>query len=452
MLSSQKFFYNIDLINMERKALTIAGSDSGGGAGIQADLKTFSAFGVYGMTAITSITAQNTLEVAEIYDLPNYIIKKQIECVVEDIGVDACKTGMLSNERVIKVVAKTLQKYDFPIVVDPVMVAKSGAHLLKKDAIDSLINYIIPISYVITPNKQEAEVISGIKINKKDDAKRAAKEIVKLGANAVIIKGGHIGKEANDLLYYKGKFIEYKGKKIKGCTHGTGCSFSAAIAANLAKGYELKEAVKISKDFISIAIEYGNRIGHGHCPVNPIAWLSIQAEKWKAYVELSNAVDEILSKNIVDFIPEVGMNFAYALPNARKIEDVVAIEGRIVRAGKKAIAGKVKFGSSSHLARAILKIMEFDSNTRAVMNIRYDEKFIKKLMKEFSVSFYDRMEEPEKIRKIEGATIPWGIEKAIKRIKKVPDVIYHKGDIGKEPMILIFGKNPKDVLRKFDKL
>ncbi len=439
---------------MIARALTIAGSDSGGGAGIEADLKTFSAFDVYGMVAITSITAQNTVEVAEIFDLPPSMVRKQIECVADDIGVDSAKTGMLSNEKIIKEVAQTLKKYDFPVVVDPVMISKSGAYLLRQDAIDSFIKYILPISYVITPNKHEAERLSNIKIRNKNDAKKAAKEIIKLGANAVVIKGGHIGRGATDLLYYEGKFIEYKGRRIKGCTHGTGCSFSAAITANLAKGHDLKEAVKIAKDFISKAIEYGVKVGHGYCPVNPTIWVAMPAEKWRMYEELKIALEKLLKKEIVDFIPEVGMNFAYALPNAKKIEDVLAIEGRIVKVGKKARAGEIKFGASSHLARAILKVMEYDENVRAVMNIRYDENIINEInkRKSFVVSYYNRMEEPEEIKKKEGGTVPWGIKRAIERIKKVPDIIYHKGDIGKEPMILIFGKNPTDVLKKFEVL
>jgi len=435
------------------KALTIAGSDSGGGAGIQADLKTFASFGVHGMSAITSITAQNTVGVEAIFDLPPWLVKKQIECLAEDIGIDAAKTGMLSNKEIVRGVANTLKKYDFPVVVDPVMIAKSGAYLLKEDAIDAFIKYILPIAFVITPNKHEAERLSGIKIKNREDAKKAAKEIKKLGAEAVIIKGGHM-QVATDLLYYKGKFIEYKGKKIKGCTHGTGCSFSAAITANLAKGLELEKAIFIAKKFITMAIQYGEKIGHGHCPVNPLAYMAKNAEKWKVYEELYEAVEELKKKNIVDFIPEVGMNFAYALPMpyAKSIDDVLGIEGRIVRAGKKAKAGEIKFGASRHLAKAILKAMEFDSNVRAVMNIKYDEDVLKRLRRRFSVSFYDRQEEPEEIKKKEGATIPWGIENAIRRAGKIPDIIYHKGDVGKEPMILIFGKNPKDVLRKFDEI
>ena len=296
------------------KALTIAGSDSGGGAGIEADLKTFASFNVHGMAALTSVTAQNTRGVEAIKDLPASMVKKQIECVVDDIGVDAAKTGMLSNSRIIKTVASTLEKYEFPVVVDPVMIAKGGAHLLQEEAMDDMMNYIIPVATVITPNRYEAERISGMKIRRKEDARKAARKIAGMGAEAVIIKGGHMGRDATDILYHKGKFYEYRGKRIKGCTHGTGCSFSAAITANLALGKNLKESVEIAKKFITIAIEYGERIGHGHCPVNPAAWMGKDAERWRVYEELSNSIEILMEKNIVDLIPEVGMNFAYSLP------------------------------------------------------------------------------------------------------------------------------------------
>ncbi len=437
-----------------KKALTIAGSDSGGGAGIEADLKTFASFGVHGMAAITSVTAQNTMGVEAIKDLPPSMVRKQIECVAEDMGIDAAKTGMLSNASIIKAVAKTVEKYDFPLVVDPVMIAKGGAHLLKEEAMDTLMGSIVPLATVITPNRFEAERLSGMKIRSREDARKAARKIARMGAEAVIIKGGHLGRKATDILYHKGKFYEYEGKRIKGCTHGTGCSFSAAIAANLALGNDLKESVAIAKKFITMGIAYGVEIGHGHCPVNSIAWLQKDAERWRVFNKLGMAVERLMEKDIANFIPEVGMNFAYALPALylRNENDVAAIEGRIVRAGSRARRGEIKFGASRHLARALMKAMEFDEGVRAVMNIRFDVSILKKARKKMLISFYDRREEPEEVKKKEGATLPWGIESAIRKAGRMPDVIYHEGDVGKEPMILIFGKDPEDVLSKFERI
>jgi len=442
-----------------RKALTIAGSDSGGGAGIEADLKTFSAFGVHGLVAITSVTAQNTQEVRAIYDVKPEIVAKQIEAVVEDIGVDAAKTGMLSNAEIIKAVAETVKKYDFPLVVDPVMIAKSGAPLLREDAMDTLIEKIIPLAKVVTPNRPEAEKLSGIKIKSLEDAKRAAKIIVEeLGAEGAIVKGGHLGlSEAVDVLYFNGEFKEYRAPFVEGCTHGTGCSFSAAIAANLAKGKGLEEAVRIAKEFTTMGIYYGAKIGHGHCPVNQNAWIEIPAEKWRVYESLSKAVKELITiESLPQHVPEVGMNFVYALPKlyAKSKDDVAGVKGRIVKFGNtvKPVGG-IEFGASDHLARAILTFMEFFPEVRSALNLKYNEELIKKASSlGFKVSFYDRKEEPEGIKAKEGGTIPWGIKTAIERINDKPDLIYHLGDWGKEPMLLIFGESPKVTLRKLKML
>lgn len=442
--------------------LTIAGSDSGGGAGIEADLKTFAALGVHGTVAITSVTAQNTYEVRATYDLPPHIVVKQIEAVADDMGIDAAKTGMLSNSEIIKAISEVVKNYGFPLVVDPVMIAKSGAPLLKQEAIETLIKNLIPIATVVTPNKMEAEKITSIKINSISDAKKAAKYIVEeLGAKAAVVKGGHIaGDKSTDVLYYDGKYIEMSSPRIyNACTHGTGCGFSAAIAAELAKGKSIDQAVKSAKEFITSAIKYSYKIGKGFCPINPLAWVNIPAERYKVLNTLKNAV-EILEKNgekIVKYVPEVQINLVMALPKiySKDINDVAGILGRIVRYGKTIKAsGPPAFGASKHLAKAVLKIMEYHPTVRASMNLRYDNELIKVAKKlGFKVSYYDRREEPNEVKKVEGATIPWGIEQALKKINyEVPDIIYHLGDWGKEPIINVFGRDALDVVKKVLKL
>ena len=231
------------------RALTIAGSDSGGGAGIQADLKTFAALGVHGMSALTAITAQNTREVTMVHDIPIEMIKEQIRVVVEDIGVDAVKTGMLHTSEIIEAVASELRKIDAPLVVDPVMVAKSGARLLREDAVKSLIEELIPLATVLTPNAGEAEALTGFKIKNLEDQKRAAEKISELGVEAVVVKGGHIpGEKVIDVLYFDGEFKTYESRRIKSKnTHGTGCCFASATAAELAKNTPIPEAVDVAK-------------------------------------------------------------------------------------------------------------------------------------------------------------------------------------------------------------
>ncbi len=446
---------------MIRKALTVAGSDSGGGAGIQADLKTFAALGVHGLAVITSITAQNTYEVRAVYDLPLQIIEAQFRAVVEDIGVDAAKTGMLSNSDVVVLVANLIKSYGITLVVDPVMVAKSGTTLLREDAVDALVKYLIPVSTIVTPNKDEAEKITGITIQSIEDAKRAAKYIVEeLGAKAAVVKGGHIeGAESIDILYHNGRFKEFRAKRIETrATHGTGCVFSAAITAELAKGKPIDEAVKVAKEFVTMAIEYGLPIGRGYGPVNPIAWLAIPAERYNVTSNLQKAVELIEEHGdlVAQLVPEVGMNIVMALPKpyARGLNDVAGVMGRIVRVGNKVRAvGPIAFGASKHMARAVLKAMEFDERIRAAANIRFDEKLIKIAESlGFRVSFYDRSQEPPEIKNVEGASIPWGIEQAVKRVGSVPDIVYHRGDWGKEPMINVFGFDAIDVVEKILRL
>ena len=259
------------------RTLTIAGSDSGGGAGIQADLKTFSALGCYGMSAITAVTAQNTVAVTAIHELPTEIITKQIDAVIEDIGVDAVKIGMLSAPAIISTVAKRLVAHRIDrVVLDPVMVAKGGDKLLRDDAIDALKTELLPLATVITPNIPEAEVLSAQRIETKTDMEAVARALVKTGPEAILVKGGHFDGEFSDdclLLHKNGdeKIHWFDEKRIDSPnTHGTGCTLSSAITAYLAKGCDIFDAVKNAKDYISKAIFAGSeyKIGNGHGPVH----------------------------------------------------------------------------------------------------------------------------------------------------------------------------------------
>jgi hydroxymethylpyrimidine/phosphomethylpyrimidine kinase len=254
------------------RALTIAGSDSGGGAGIQADLKTFTAFNVYGMSVITSITAQNTKSVIGISDTSPDFVELQIDAVVGDIGVDAVKTGMLSNERIVLSVAKKIKQYGIEkFVVDPVMRAKGGDSLLKKEAEIALKDGLLPLAYIVTPNIHEADLLSGIRIRSVEDMKLAAKKIRTLGPKNVLVKGGHLDstQEAIDVLFDGSEFHKYRAPRIDTKnTHGTGCTYSAAICAGLAKGFHILDAVEDAKEYVTQAIRYSFNLGKGHGPLN----------------------------------------------------------------------------------------------------------------------------------------------------------------------------------------
>ncbi|RIW38326.1 bifunctional hydroxymethylpyrimidine kinase/phosphomethylpyrimidine kinase [Bacillus salacetis] len=257
------------------KSLTIAGSDSGGGAGIQADLKTFQELDVYGMSVLTAVTAQNTLGVQGVYPVLLEAVERQLKSIADDLAPQAVKTGMLFDSEVIRMVAGAIKEFDWlNIVVDPVMIAKGGSPLLQKDAVEALKTELIPLARVITPNIPEAEVITGMKIDTMDRRKEAAKTIIDLGAQSVVIKGGHENTEiARDLFFDGEQFETISAPRINTKnTHGTGCTFSAAIAAELAKGHSLCESVHTAKTFIQSAIQYELGIGSGHGPTNHWAY------------------------------------------------------------------------------------------------------------------------------------------------------------------------------------
>ena len=251
-------------------ALTIAGSDCSGGAGIQADMKTMTMNGVYAMSAITALTAQNTTGVRAIQESTPDFLKQQIDAIFEDIYPDAVKIGMVSSVELIRVIAERLRYYDAKnVVVDPVMVATSGSALLKDDAVQTLIEELLPISTLITPNIPEAKILSGLSIETKEDMEAAAKQIGDEHHCAVLLKGGHNINDANDLLYANGESLWFTGKRIDNPnTHGTGCTLSSAIASNLAKGFTLTESVQRAKDYISGALEAMLNLGEGSGPMN----------------------------------------------------------------------------------------------------------------------------------------------------------------------------------------
>lgn len=260
-----------------KQILTIAGSDSGGGAGIQADIKAISANGGFAMSAITSVTAQNTVAVTDAFDLPIPLIDAQLDAVFTDFEVASVKTGMLSSSTIVKTVARKLREYTpEAIVVDPVMISKSKFPLLKAEAINSLRHELIPIATVITPNVYEAELLAEQEIQTIDDAKTAAKTIANLGCKAVLVKGGHLDDEkATDVLYYDGDWSFFEAARVKTKnTHGTGCTYSAAIATHLALGKDLIAAIGDAKTYITHAIQHALDIGKGHGPTNHFYFLT----------------------------------------------------------------------------------------------------------------------------------------------------------------------------------
>ena len=438
-----------------RRVLTIAGSDSGGGAGIQADLKAITCLGGYGMSVLTALTAQNTVGVHGIHEVPTPFVEKQIDSVLSDIGADAVKTGMLANGEIIEAIARKLKQYRIRrIVVDPVMVAKSGDFLLRKDAQDALVKRLLPLATVVTPNLLEASVLTGFRIHSVEGMKKAAQRIHQLGSKAVVVKGGHLQGMAIDIFYDGHRYHELISARIETKnTHGTGCTFASAIATLLAAGDPVPEAVKKAKTFITLAIRAGLPLGAGSGPTNPFAFVLREMERYRVVQELRRAMGLLKEEKIGSLIPEVSSNLGYALPYAEGPEDVAAFPGRIVRFGESVVSvGDPEFGASQHIASIILTAMNSHPECCSAMNIRYSRDNVARLRgRGFLVAYFDRRLEPKRVKQEEGSSLEWGVRDVLKKARRIPDFIYDEGDVGKEPMIRVLGRDPMDVVGKIVK-
>ena len=439
-------------------ALSIAGSDSSGGAGIQADIKTMSALGIYSCTVITALTAQSTSNVDYILPLGAQIIKKQIKSVLSDIPINAIKIGMVYNNEIITAVSHVLNHSKIPIVLDPIISAGTGAQLLQKEFVKDFKSKLVPICDVITPNIHEAETLSEIKIKTEKDIRNAASKIQELGAKNVIVKGGHFRNDNETIvdivLDEHGKFTVFKNPRMKIVeTHGSGCNFSAAVTSFLALKYPVINACFLANKYVHRSILKTVKIGKGIPVNNPISKMYEESCRYQVIEDLGIAVENLVNmKNFADLIPETQSNLVYAIPNARRIEDVAGVNGRIVKAGDKSVpTSGIKFGASKHVASSILEYMKTNQIIRSALNIKNDKNIIITCKKLFTVSFYERNFEPRKIKETEGNSISWGIKMALLKNPDA-DIIYHSGDIGKEPMIIIFGQGPQDVVDKVKKI
>ncbi|WP_457570988.1 bifunctional hydroxymethylpyrimidine kinase/phosphomethylpyrimidine kinase [Desulfovulcanus sp.] len=439
--------------------LTIAGSDSGGGAGIQADLKTITVLGGYGLSVITALTAQNTKEVAGICAPDSGFVLKQLQTVLSDFPVAAAKTGMLFSSQIIEEVSKGLKDKEFPLVVDPVCVSGSGHKLLEEEALKKLKEKILPLADLLTPNRFEAEILSGVtSIQGEDELFLALEKLLALGPKAVLLKGGHFqGQEMVDWLAMKGKepVSIKRSKVITQNTHGTGCTLSAAIATFLGQGFDLCCAVEKARDYLQLTLKAGFDLGAGNGPVNHLASLTKLECKEKVIKQLVEVRKEILKReNFHLLIPEVRMNIALALPWPEKIKDVAAFEGRIFNTSDgQVIIGWPAFGASSHMAKVVLAANRINPKIHCAANIRYTQQIVEAVEKAgFTMAWFDRQNEPKDLKEKEGSTLEWGTYAALSDHPHPEQVvaIADKGEVGKEPMIRIIGEDTKDVMRKLD--
>ena len=417
--------------------LSIGGSDPSSGAGIQSDIKTFENHGVYGLTVITAITSQNTKKISKILPISSGIIKSQLESVLNDFKIDAIKIGMLYNKSIIKIVHSVIKKQKCPIVVDPIIESTTKTILLKKSAIKDYKKMIIPLATIITPNKQEAKILAGT-----SDIQEAAKKIQRLGAKNVIITGYNESKKViEDFVLESGKEYILKGKKIEIINHGSGCNYSASIASSLALKKSIHDVAQHAKEYVFQSIKNSKKVGKG---VN-VTYKKIS----KIQKELSNSIIDFQNiKNSSKLIPECQTNFVFSKIKPKKINNVLGVSGRLVKAGNKIIqAGELTYGGSQHVATAVIEVSKKFPEIRSAINIKYEPSLITKAKKQgMKVISYDREKESKNSKQKENSSISWGISSCLKSTK--PDIIYHKGDMGKEPMIIILGTNPEQVVKK----
>ncbi len=432
---------------MKRIALTIAASDTSGGAGIQADLRAFSIAGVHGYSVITCLTAQTPDKVYSIIPLDAEHVENQVEKILDKVRPDAIKIGMVYSKEILSYIADLIEDRELkPIVADPVFKASDGTELCEKGYIDVYERKMLPLADLLTPNLEEAKILAGGEMSQED----LLKAIHEKGSRNVLLKGGHFEeKESTDILFDGKKIYRFSLPRILGYRcHGTGCTFSSLIAGNLAKGRGLKESIDLAKRVLWSMILNSYSIAGNKTRIlgEPIKFdippPDLGKEEFDIWFSLNKAVKELIKILSPEIIPEVGINIGYALRNAKNKNNICALDGRITKAKT---YGTPKFGASKHIASIILTAMKYDRNKRSAMNIRYSEEIVKRFEeKGFLVSYFEREKEPDQER----STMEWGTKIAIERLGRVPDVIWDKGGHGKEPMIRVIGNDPFDLVSK----
>jgi len=444
---------NIEIV---KSALTIAGSDPSGGAGIQADLKTFSAHQIFGQSVITSLTSQNSLGVVATDAIADTVVDRQLQSIFADTKPQAAKTGMLGNEAIVEVVAKALKRHRVRnLIVDPVIRSSSGKSLLTAKGVQILKERLLPLALCVTPNIKEAELLSGMKIKSPADRLKAARAILKLGVKSVLITGGHLRGQPEDFFYDAGRpWLLSSPRLTDEDMHGTGCVLSAAITAGLAGGKKLRDAIAESKTFISNAILGGVRAGKGTACVDPMASLYQDRERLELLDRVTAAMDELKNAKIGDLIPEVQSNLAVGLKAARGYQDVIGIPGRIIKLGSDIVTlSPPQFAGSRHVADIVLTAMAHDPSKRAVMNIKYTDELIKVCKRlKFTIGSFDRGKEPKRVKEKEGSSLEWGTDTAIKKCGFVPDIIFDLGGVGKEEMIRVIAEDIDSLVEKILKI
>ncbi len=429
-----------------RTALTVAGSDSVGGAGIQADIKAMASLGVHATSVITAVTAQNTRRVSRIFPMPADMVQSQLDAVLSDCDIKAVKTGMLYNAEIVGVVADAFEDHDVPLIVDPVMVATVGDELYDRTFVRAVREKLIPICELVTPNRHEAEVLAGMKIRNEDDATFACEIIGKEGSS-VLLKGGHMN-SANvvDYLYLSSEISRIRNPRLPyDAGHGSGCTLSSFITANMANGLDLVTSVLESRKMMQESLRTQYAVGKGVPVVNTQVTLARKDDSDKVAVlrELDDAVGKVCRTMPAELVPRTGMNFAYAKKGAKGPEEIAAVDGRItVGDGTLKRNGQVRFGAAEHMSFVLLEAMKTDPEARGLLEFAAAEEFVEDME--------DAGLEVALIRR-RGNSIAETVRTAISSSRKFPDALADISD-RRNVSISVLGRNPADVLSKMDRI
>ena len=439
---------------MRPTVLAVAASDPDGCAGIGADVRILFTLGCHPLTVLTAATVQNTKKFYSAEPISPKTIAKQIDAVYDDVRVDAVKIGLVGSADGAEAIARSLRKNKAKnIIVDPVIYVQAGEKKVVDDAtIASIARNLIPISTVLTPNAAEARELTGIAVVDGASAKAAAKKIVGMGAKSVIVKGIVKGTRIIDIFYDGRAFRLFEKDKISTHgTHGGGCVFSSAIAAGLAKGRSVEEAVELAEKVIESSILHSFKIGKGMSAVAPMG----DDGKREVLADLYEALALLESEpKVASLLPEVGMNLGYALEGAKSVDDVAAVSGRIRNAdGRASSLGIVSFGASSHVARMILEMRKFDRSVRAAVNMAAHKPILSACRKmRMRIAYADRTSEPRRVAEKEGASLPWSVRETMGGAKGSIDAIHFSEAIGREESLVLFGSNPAALAKKVIRL
>jgi hydroxymethylpyrimidine kinase/phosphomethylpyrimidine kinase len=437
-----------------KHVLTIAGHDLSSGAGITKDLEIFLALGLHPLSIPTSFVIQGPGGVSDLFPTPPKPFSRMLKTASDEVQLDGIKIGVLGETRQAKAVSFFLKECrEKPIVVDPVLSSKNGFRLISDDGLGVMIQHIFPLSYLITPNVDEASAILNKPIRNGREMERAARLLSQLGPKNVLIKGGHLPGDPVDVLFDGQEFFVHKKRRMDRQVHGTGCALSSLILSFIVLGYPLKEAfVQAEHEMEELLKESYKLNGSGYWYTSLAGIACKGNERWHVLRSLHDASLILQSFNVTAFIPEVQMNVGYAIREPRGIEDIAAFPGRIGHShGKACFKGGPEFGASSYVARLILTYMKYYPHMRACVNLRYDDGFVERA-EQFGMAVIrtDTAKEPEPVEGVQGEGIDFLMEKVLKSAGSPPDIIYDTGGVGREPILRLFARDPAELLKKME--